>query len=101
MTHLATPSGMPDLPAPRTVTELPFVRSTERGNHFWSVDPTGDYEQDVATGRHYARAALACSQAVGDPCLLLWILRAMPIRHKRKKSGIEIGFLAALSGVAI
>lgn len=40
------------------IDRLPFVKLTNAGREFWSVESTGDYRQDCNLGEEYALLAL-------------------------------------------
>jgi hypothetical protein len=43
------------------VTDLPFIKKRTGkmdSNHFWTVQPSGDYTKDCQTGTAYAALAL-------------------------------------------
>ncbi|MCW1381513.1 hypothetical protein OLX02_01620 [Novosphingobium sp. KCTC 2891] len=80
-----------------TVTALPFVAFRQDGTieSHWNPERTGDYAVDCATGRNYAGQFAAMMRDGGNESLLPWIIRAMP--RGQEMSGVEIGFLTALS----
>lgn len=93
---------------PDTEFDLSFVKRLPRGERmpdgmvfcFWSVEPSGDYEADLTTGRGLAQEYLCfCVDAAkrGDFGLpLSQIVRHMPHEH----TGVEIGFLSDVGTAA-
>jgi hypothetical protein len=73
------------------VKRLPFRQNGKA----WSVQPTGDYEEDCATGRRYA--TLAIEQ--GDCRAIENALASMP--RFDQDSGIEVGFRYVISKAAV
>ena len=71
---------------------LPFVASGSPSHplDFWRVRGTGDYAQDTALGRQFARAAIKHMQDHNDPTLLSSVIADMVRRGK--VTGIEVGF---------
>lgn len=59
--------------------------------HFWCVKPTGDYDEDWATGQRLGLEYLALLERKRTG-ILSWIIADMP----RKRTGIEVGFLAMI-----
>ena len=81
-----------------SLDSLPFTAIGLKGwRRFWDVRPTGDYAADCATGGRFGLEYLAYLEAnrIGEGCLGS-IVREMP----RDLSGIEIGFLHAVSNAA-
>lgn len=95
------------LDALHPVLALPFVRDTtaeERASGcaprlFWSVEPSGHYMKDCATGRHYARLALDYSARSGNSHVLTWAVFEM-VSLGREVTGIEVGFLSVYEKAA-
>lgn len=89
------------------VLSLPFVRDTsgiERAlgadpRLFWSVQPTGDFMRDCATGADYASAALDYMVAANAPEVLSWAVFDM-MALPRARSGVEVGFLSTFGRIA-
>lgn len=83
----------------QAVKDLPFVDATATEVLLWSVQPTGDYSTDCATGARYARAMLTVIRTHQTPQLLGNVVCAMPPRAKW--TGIEIGFLTEIATRAV
>jgi hypothetical protein len=89
------------------VLALPFVRNTTLREQaagaaprcFWSVQPTGNYGPDCATGAHYAALALAYMVKSRTPQILQWAVCDM-MTAGRGHSGIEVGFLSVFGRLA-
>ena len=78
-----------------TAAHLPFVQ----GRNYWSVTPSGDYADDCATGRAYARDALLWMVCGDFGAMLGYIVQAMP--RGTNMGGIEIGFLQGIADAAM
>jgi hypothetical protein len=70
-----------------------FNRSKTKLESVWNVRPSGDYEQDCKFGHSLAQEFLTYRNSA----LLGQIVRQMPVEH----TGIEIGFLSAISQAAL
>ena len=84
------------------IIKLPFVKKRTKGmerNHFWSVEPTGDFTKDCQTGRAYGALALEFMKKKNMRSLLTWVVLDMP--RSGESSGIEIGFLSVIATAAI
>lgn len=89
------------------VLALPFVRDTTLREQaagaaprsFWSVQPTGNYGLDCATGARYAALALDFMVAANSPQILQWAVCDM-MTAGRSHSGIEVGFLSVFGRLA-
>lgn len=89
------------------VLALPFVRDTTLREQaagaaprsFWSVQPTGNYGPDCATGARYAALALNFMVAANSPQILQWAVCDM-MTAGRSHSGIEAGFLSVFGRLA-
>lgn len=79
----------------QTIENLPFVTIGADGMpHLWTVQATGDYSADCATGRGYADALVEHMASTGNPTPFAHIVAAMP----RDQTGIEVGFLTEVAG---
>ena len=95
MPDLSNSTSLPRKPRRRLVGRrelLPFVApgSPNRSLDFWHVRSTGDYGQDNALGRQFARAAIRHMQDHHDLTLLSSVIADMVRRGK--VTGIEVGF---------
>jgi hypothetical protein len=61
----------------------------------WSVEPSGDYEADCATGHRLAWDFLAWRHDAGFAVALGWLVSSIAKRN-REGSGIEAGFFHVL-----
>jgi hypothetical protein len=64
--------------------------------HYWTVQPSGDYEADCVTGDRLALEYLAYDEAEGDFPLLGLIVADMP----RETTGVEVGFMSLIGFAA-
>lgn len=79
---------------------LPFASHSDDGKllSMWNVSPSGDYEQDTATGRAHFEALSGAILATGNPLLLSRVVEGQVASGKW--TGIEVGFAAAMSEAA-
>lgn len=81
---------------------LPFVDGTfglertagTQPHLFWSVQPTGDFMRDSATGAEYAPVALGDMVAANAPEILSWAVLDM-MAPPNARPAIKVGFLSA------
>ena len=86
------------------ITDLPFVKKRTGnmdGNHFWTVQPSGEYIKDCQTGTAYAALALEYMKYDGSAYLLTWCVLDMPRKKKEGGLGIEVGFLSFMAKAAM
>ncbi len=84
------------------IKKLPFVKKRTRGmdrNHFWTVEPSRDFNKDCQTGMAYAALALEFMKKKNLRSLLAWVVLDMP--RSGETSGIEIGFLSFIAEAAM
>jgi hypothetical protein len=100
--------ALPDaIPLSHPVLALPFVRNVTPREQaagaatrsFWSIQPTGDYGQDCATGARYAALAFETMASTRTPQILQWAVLDM-MTAGRTHSGIKVGFLSAFGQIA-
>jgi hypothetical protein len=92
-----------------TRNALPFFR---KGNHtvaasWWTVTPSGDYAEDLKTGKAFAKAFLPMLTYNGGAAALGWIVSDMAIAGRKmvgsakEYHGIDavaVGFMLAIGG---
>jgi len=76
---------------------LPFVKCDETGHVIstWTVESSGDYSKDCATGRHHFDQLLRAIDASGNLLLLSRVIEGQV--KAGHWSGIEIGFTQAMA----
>lgn len=75
---------------------LPFVDSIEgQATSLWTVQRTGDFEADCATGRAHAMALSDYIARAGDPAFLPLVAR--DIMRAGQWTGVEIGFFQGIA----
>jgi hypothetical protein len=78
---------------------LPFVKKTKDGIIFWSVKPSGNYNNDCQTGKAYGELAIKHMIQADFKPFLTWCVLDMP--SKKNFSGIEVGFLEFFAEQAV
>jgi hypothetical protein len=78
----------------KRIAALPFVR-WRRPRCFWSVKPTGNFREDYAQGRAWAKMVLPFLKYYGGPPLISWIVGDMI--KAGKSNGLVTGFIRGLA----
>lgn len=73
------------------ITDLPFVRSKEE---LWAPERRGNYNEDCAMGRFYAREMMAYITRSNSPDIYGHIAEA--IQNGGRWEGVEIGFCSEI-----
>jgi hypothetical protein len=85
--------------AEQAIMELPFVSEPQPGHiAFWRIDGVGHDPTDIELGEMYAALAIGVARKFDLPILIGVILRDMVLSGRI--TGIEAGFLAAVSSAA-
>ena len=87
----------------KVLKALPFVKEGGKGEprNFWSVAPTGNYQDDWRTGEIYALEALKYMAAdPSPPGSLLGYVAADLQAHGGDYSGVELGFFNCIGAFA-
>lgn len=79
--------------------KLPFIVVAGNDKQFWSVKATGNWSDDIATGRQYAVELLNHMAESDNPGLLYHVAKAMG--EGSRFTGIECGFFTHLAAAAL
>jgi hypothetical protein len=94
-----TLTGKVDKTVPAKIAALPFVRNPKRGEKggrcFWSVKPSGDYGEDCAQGRAYAKLVLPLLKYNVGPWIVSSVVDDMIKAGSR--NGVVLGFVREIA----
>ena len=69
------------------------------GYNHWNVTRTGNYSEDIERGRDFAVEYMTFLGRAAFP--LQWIVEDMPRTREEGRSGVEVGFLSALTDAVV
>jgi hypothetical protein len=78
---------------------LSFMNRKARGSRWWNVSPTGDYQADYETGRQHAMEFWRQCGAMGTFGLDLSSILLAIQDLRKKRSGIEVGFIRTIGEI--